>query len=118
MGLMTICPIMGTALIRAVSVDKVGPRGPLLLIESAKSGRLGHTVPLTPIGEGRLSSIDWVHMESELLSELQKKAKLISKTSKDLEAMLCRYCMDHKVSNEWCENVFSLLNVPRVQNTA
>lgn len=116
MGLMTIIPVMGTALIRAVKIDKVGPKGPLLLIESSKIGRLGSSASFTSIDEGALMSIDWVHMETELLSKLQENAGLISKSPKELEAMLSRYCIDHKVSDEWRTNVFSLLNVPRTSN--
>ena len=112
MGLMTIDPVMGTALIRAVGVDKIAPHGPLLTIELSKNPRLGPSVPLRLI-DTRLSSIDWVHMSSDLLSSLQQKASLNSPSPADLEAMLADYCREHPVPDEWRASVHDLLRVPR-----
>ncbi len=114
MGLMTINPVMGTALIRAVRVDKVAPRGPLLTIELSKNPRLGPSVPLRLITGTGLSSIDWVHMNSDLLSSLQHKASLNSPSPADLEVMLADYCREHHdVPDEWRASVHELLRVPR-----
>jgi hypothetical protein len=113
MGIMTISPVMGTALIRAIGVDKEAPSGPLLAIQSSKSSRLGNSVPQVPIPGTDLVSIDWVHMRSDLLDSLQQKASLNSPSPAELEASLDRYCREHCVPNQWRSNVYKLLHVPR-----
>lgn len=113
MGLMTITPVMGTALIRAVSLDKRAPRGPLLTMHASKRARLGSSVPYVPIPDTELISIDWVHMRSELLSWLQQRASLRSPTPSILEATLHKYCQENPVHDEWRANVYKLLKVPR-----
>jgi hypothetical protein len=113
MGLMTISPVMGTALIRAVQVDKVAPRGPFLIIDPLKSDRLGAGIPKTPIPDTEFVSVDWVHMDSELLSRIQQTSRLNSKSPKELEVLLRSYCQQQPVPEEWRENVYHLLGVPR-----
>lgn len=113
MGIMTINPVMGTALIRAVGVDKRAPRGPLLTIESWRASRLGSSVSLISIGDGELSSIDWVHSSPPQLSGIQEKAGLSSPGPSVLDSMLTEYCRRHPVPDDWSENVHSLLAVPR-----
>jgi hypothetical protein len=113
MGLMTISPVMGTALIRAIQVDKVAPRGPLLIIDSLESDRLGAGIPKTPIPDTEFVSIDWVHMDSELLSRIQQTSRLNSKSPRELEDLLRSYCHEQPVPEEWRENVYHLLGVPR-----
>lgn len=113
MGLMTINPVMGTALIRAVGVDKRAPRGPLLTIESMRASRLGSGVSLTSIGETRLESIDWVHSNPSQLNNIQAQAGTRSPTPAELDSLLTDYCSQQPVPDEWRENVHSLLAVPR-----
>jgi len=50
MGLMTIFPVMGTALIRAVKVAELSPSGPLLLLEKSKADRGGNRGQTTVFG--------------------------------------------------------------------
>ena len=111
-GLMTITPVMGSALIRAVRTDKAAPRGPLLNIETSHTERLGPSVTVTKITSS-LSSIDWVHTESDLLSTLQKRASLSSPSPNELEITLREYCCSQRVPEEWKNNVHRLLGVPK-----
>ena len=111
MGLMTLTPVMGTALIRAVGADKSAPRGPLLLIPRDKSSRLGPGMPLTSVPGTTLMSIDWVHAESPHLDEIQDEASLTSPSPAELEAILREYCRTQSVPDEWRESVVSLLGV-------
>lgn len=113
MGLMTINPVMGTALIRAVGVDKRAPRGPLLTIEASRAHRLGSAISRMPIGSGNLVSIDWIHGNPPLLSDIQQNAGLSSPTSTELESMLTDYCLEQSVPDDWRQNVHSLLGVAR-----
>ena len=100
------------ARIRAVGIDKTAPRGPLLTIESSRATRLGSAMPLTPIGSGELSSIDWVHANPPSLGLLQERAGISAPTQEDLESMLAAYCRQQPVPDEWRANVQSLLGVP------
>lgn len=115
-GLMTIIPVMGTALIRAVSVDKAAPKGPLLIAELSKSERFGSDAPWQALPKRNLEakdvvSIDWVHMTSKHLSVLQEEAPLSSPSSSDLEARLRDYCSRGDVPVEWRANAVQYLNV-------
>jgi hypothetical protein len=112
MGLMTIVPVMGTALIRAVGVDKIAPRGPLLTIHSSKASRLGSSVPWQTISGTELVSIDWVHMQSDLLAWLLQTARLKAPSNESLEKILSNYCKEHSVRDDWRKNVHGLLHVP------
>lgn len=111
MGLMTISPVMGTALIRAVGIDKIAPRGPLVAIHSAKAGRLGASVPHRAVPGRDLASIDWVHMESEALAQLQHDASIAAPSPAELETLLRTYCDEHPVPPEWRQSVNDLLGV-------
>ena len=111
-GKMTISPVMGTALIRAAGLNKVAPRGPLLIIDSANSSRLGSSVPFMPMGETAYTSIDWVHMDSALLTSLQETSSLDSPSPDELEVMLADYCREQPVSDEWRSSVHEYLGVP------
>jgi hypothetical protein len=113
MGVMTINPVIGTALIRAVGVDKVAPRGPLMVVHSSKATRLGPTIPQAPIPNSELLSIDWVHMQSPLLSAVQQRAGLSAPTPDSLETTLRRYSQERKVPTDWRESVHDLLHIPR-----
>ena len=112
-GLMTIFPVMGTALIRAVSTAKVSPKGPLVTVHAAKRARLSGPVPCQPILGSQLISIDWVHMSSGTLQSIQDTASLAAPSPAALEYFLDRYCAEHEVPAEWTENVRTFLHVPR-----
>lgn len=111
MGLMTIGPVMGTALIRAVNVDKRGPRGPLLLAESSKRDRIGAAAIYRSV-ENNLISIDWVHLDSSLVREIQSRGQLTAPSPVELEQMIGRYLRDQQaLSDEWRASVKDLLGV-------
>jgi hypothetical protein len=57
-GLMTIIPVMGTALINAVGLDKRSPSGSLLTIDAENKGRVSKCFERKEI-ESRLVSINW-----------------------------------------------------------
>ena len=109
MGLMTLTSVMGTALIRAVGVDKVAPRGPLLTAHASKVPRLGAAVPWIQIDDTNLISIDWIHMRTEQLTLLQRDAGLDAPSADYLEQFLKNYCTAHAVPAEWRTSVQRLL---------
>jgi hypothetical protein len=111
MGIMTIIPVMGTALIRAVALGKRAPKGPLLIVESSKMRRLGATTPCTTIPNSDLISIDWVHMESALVTDLKTKTSLSAPSAAALENMLKGYCTINEAPEEWRKGVSDYLGL-------
>ncbi len=99
-GILLITPVMGSALIAAVGVDKKAPRGPLLTMEADNVRRLGSGVATHSIANGKLAAIDWVHLESASLAKIQTKAHLATPDQDGLEAALTRYCGEEPVPEE------------------
>jgi hypothetical protein len=63
-GLMTISPVMGLGLVRAVDSSKRGPRGPLLLLDGRFEGDLDRNkYPILKNEDGVLV-VDWVRCQS------------------------------------------------------
>ena len=119
MGLMTIFPVMGTALIRAVSVSKGSPtKGPLVILQSSKAPRLSSSIPVVRVPGCDLLSVDWVHMESPELERLQQTAGLDHPPTAALERTLRDYCQRYPVPQEWRDNVETLLRVPGTSSAA
>ncbi len=111
MGLMTIFPVMGTALIRSVKTAHRSPSGPLLIIEKSKSARIPAHIPTAEIEGDDLISIDWVHMNTELLAHIQESGSLRAPGAVALENMLSNYCKAHQVKREWISSVRNYLGV-------
>jgi hypothetical protein len=111
MGLMTIFPVMGTALIRSCRISNTPLKGPLLLIDSTKCGRIPMGVSWEPIPHLGVASIDWVHMRSHTLERLQQNASLAAPSDRELEERLRNYCNDPRVPPDWTDNVGRLLHV-------
>lgn len=112
-GIMTISPVMGTGLIRGVSIDKKGPPGPLLLTEPSNEDRLGSAnlyrfIPRRDDETKCLLSIDWIHMSSPLLSEIQQQAQLRVPSPTELERKLRERCESGGVPPEWRRSVDQL----------
>jgi hypothetical protein len=113
MGLMTIFPVMGSALIRAVKIGRDSPRGPLLIIEAQKKNRIPKNFSIQFL-KGRkynLLSIDWVHMDSDLLRHVKGSANLNSPPIARIEQLLTKYFIEYNVPKDWKQNVHKLLNV-------
>jgi len=104
-GLMTITPVMGTALIRGVKLDKKSPKGPLLVIEKEKLDRLPQGIS-TCDADKEIVSINWITYQSNLLFDIQQRANLTSPSKTEMEELLLRYCKAHeKIPEEWVQNV-------------
>jgi len=112
-GVMTIFPVMGTALVRAHELAKNSPQGPMLTIKASEKERIPKHIKVRCIKENcvKLLMVDWVHMKSELLEEIQNKACLPMTTSKKIEKRLVQYCNTNCLSKDWIDNVSKFLNV-------
>jgi hypothetical protein len=107
-GLMTITPVMGTALIQGVRLDKVSPKGPLLVIGKEKIDRLPQGLDISDV-DGNVASINWITYQSELLSTVQQLANLMAPTRGEMEESIRRYGKGDKVPEGWVENANELL---------
>ena len=110
-GIMLITPVMGSALVAAVGVDKRAPRGPLLTTEAKNVARLGPAVATHAVDGGRLASIDWVHYDSAALTRVQTVAGLSSPSPDELESILAGYCSTEWLPEKWIAGVRNLLGV-------
>lgn len=108
-GVMTLFPVMGTALIRAFGVAKNCPSGPLLAVGAADRERLPVGLRLHEVPERDLIVIDWVHSENDLATSIAKEAGLGSPKPEDLSAILTAYCKEQDITKQWAGNVRKFL---------
>lgn len=110
-GLMTLFPVMGTALIRAVGVAKKCPSGPLMAVSEEDRGRLPDGLRIHEVTDRGLIVIDWIHSENELAISIASSARLNSPTPEDLRSRLQSYCQTQPVTHIWKESVPLFLGV-------
>ena len=111
MGLMTIFPVMGTALIRSFKLAKKSLSGPLLILEKSKSSRIPPHIQVQEIKDHDLLSIDWVHFNTPLLKQIQSRAKLSMPDKEHLEKFITKYCIEHPLPRDWINNTKKYLNI-------
>lgn len=103
-GLMTVFPVMGTALIRSVGLDKNSPSGPLLTMISANTTRISLDV-LKIQKNDRLIFVNWLKSEPNGLSELQIAAGMEQFSESERISQLRNYIESNKeLKKEWIEN--------------
>jgi hypothetical protein len=112
-GVMTLLPVMGTALIRAVAVDKRRPKGPLLAIGAADRGRLPAGLRLHDLPERNLTVVDWVNSEYALSDFISKTACLSAPSPQAISQALKSYCKEQELSEEWGQSVNNFLSLKR-----
>ena len=104
-GLMTIFPVMGTALINPVKIGGRSPSGALLTLDESQVNRIPKECLVQTIVGRNLVSVDWVHSNLPLIENIQIKSGLEAPSSSDLTNIFSKYfsSMD-KVKNEWKAN--------------
>jgi len=110
-GLMTIFPVMGTALINAVGIDKRSPKGPLLTMSSNCKDRLSGVFKVIDIPNTELVTVDWVHTDFEGLTDIRDKAFLKYPSPENLEILIKNYLSKHKLPEEWVNSCSTYLGV-------
>jgi hypothetical protein len=110
-GLMTIFPVMGTALINAVGIAKRTPKGPLLIMPLIYKNRLSTSFIMKQVEDNEIIAIDWVHTESALLSEIKEMAHLECPCPENLEILLKNYISKHKLPPEWSDSCQTYLSI-------
>lgn len=99
-GLMTIIPVMGTALINAVGLDKRSPSGSLLTIDKGNKDRISPDFIMREIENGLLS-INWLKGDSKLVSDISSAAKLKNPSESERIEQLANYVRDNELKPNW-----------------
>jgi hypothetical protein len=103
-GVMTVFPVMGTALINAVALEKRSPSGPLLTVAASNLDRLPGDVSTIKIGES-LVAINWLRSGPTGLCDLQKAAGLKSHSEQERIKQLRDYIAANEgLKDQWKEN--------------
>lgn len=111
-GLMTLFPVMGTALIRAFKLAENSPSGPLLTVAATEIHRIPGDLVVRETTSPDVLSIDWIHSPLSLAYSLSHTARLNSPPLADLECTLRSYCHTQSLKRDWLNNVATLLGVP------
>ena len=110
-GIMTLFPVMGTALIRAISVAKKCPSGPLLAVAAENRRRLPDGLTVHEVQSLDIIIVDWIHSENELAKDISKKSKLKWQDTPTISEQLKEYCQTQPVKKEWKISVQEFLGV-------
>ena len=103
-GLMTITPVMGTALIRTAAIQKRAS-GPLFALRKALADRVSPSFGRTEISGSELVSMNWLRGEPPGLKELQDTAGLMRSAEETRVAQLRNYLQQSSgLSAEWTAN--------------
>jgi hypothetical protein len=110
-GLMTILPVMGTALINSYRLlhRHTTPSGPLLILERPQISRLPDGVRVERCDD--LAVIDWVHSSYPALDDTMRRAGFPSTTAQAMMTNLSRYLRENDVSESWRANVTKYLEL-------
>lgn len=106
MGLMTLIPVMGTALINANKLDNANTlRGSILTMQSCNLERLsdGFKYERSPCQPG-LTIIDWVNSSHPLINEIGSNSGLHIPDSATAAKNLQRYIAAYPNLKDWSEN--------------
>jgi hypothetical protein len=112
-SIMTLFPVMGTALIDAVGVEKRSPSGALLTTSSDNQSRMPSSCVMTELHGARVISIDWVHSDLPLVTALQKYAGLGKPSATAIERAFNLYCDNQQPPEHWVESTARFLGFAR-----
>jgi len=110
-GVMSIFPVMGTALINAfklISSPDV-PSGALLVAAASDLSRLPEETRAEP--SGAFAVIDWVHSSPPRVAQLAQGAKLRNPNSSIVASLVERYTKGNRVNDEWRDNTLRFLHI-------
>ena len=112
-GIMTLFPVIGTALIYAVRLIKNSPSGPLILVDFKNNERISRDFIVHEAGEPSILSIDWIHSICRSVDVIAQHANLIRPTIEQLEGLLKTYCRreESPPPSHWVDGVRDFLGV-------
>jgi hypothetical protein len=110
-GLMTILPVMGTALINSVKLlhSCQTPSGSLLIVPNSEISRLPAGVTFVEVGE--LCVLDWLHASYPELDEVIKTAQLPPFSEKAMIKTINNYIKKNDLPKNWIDNTRLCLKV-------
>jgi hypothetical protein len=108
-GLLTIFPVMGTALINAHRVATCKPRGARMAVDSAIMQVVPDGVVVSQI-EKTVLIVDWVHTWTKTIQEIVSKIDLKLLSQQDLELKLKSYVQNtgQDPDRQWKHNTLCL----------
>jgi len=114
-GIMTVFPVMGTALINAYRlISRSGaPSGPLLLISKQDLPRLPQKLHAEVLGDYAI--VDWVHASLPRVQELATSAQLTNPSAEITEQLLERYMKLNTLSQVWRANAIHYLHLAGIR---
>lgn len=110
-GVMTLFPVMGTALIRAISVAKKCPSGPLMAVATENREQIPDGLVIYDVPSKDIIVIDWIHSENELAKDISRKSQLKWPDEQIIYQQLKDYCQKQPVKEEWRNSVSNYLGV-------
>lgn len=110
LGIMTIIPVMGDALINAYSLSKSEPKGPRLLLDRELKRQIKDIrISIIDRYDDHIG-IDWIHSEISLVNDIHNKIDMNPPSSKDLEEIIRNYIKNNnKLPCEWKKSAESLI---------
>jgi hypothetical protein len=103
-GVMTVTPVLGSALINTVGLEKKCPSGPLLAIPTQEAHRLDCGIAISHASD-KVSILNWLRGEPTGLKELQTAAGLKQLPEQERRDLLERYIRTNEfLKKEWKDN--------------
>ena len=111
-GLLTLLPVMGTALISANKLDSCNPtKGAILTVETANASRISRDFRRTTVAQNSgITVIDWVHATSPILEEIEAKGG-IGRDPKETEDAVRQYIASQTPPPLWVEGTNASNNI-------
>jgi hypothetical protein len=110
-GIMTLFPVMGTALIRTISVAKKCPSGTLLALAIENRERIPDGLIVHEVSSQGIILVDWIHSKNELARDIAVKSHLNWPDTSIVTRQLKEYCQTQKVKEEWKTSVRDFLRI-------
>lgn len=110
-GIMTLFPVMGTALIRAISVAKKCPSVPLLAVAIENRERIPDGLIVHEVSSLGIILVDWIHSENKLAKDIAIKSHLNWPDTSIVSTQLKEYCQTQQVKEEWKTSARDFLGI-------
>lgn len=111
-GLMTLLPVMGTALINANKLDAHNPcKGAILSIATKNACRVSPSFPRKSVkSNDAITVIDWVHATSPILEEIKSESGIGSDCDSAKSAVLA-YIANRNPPPQWIEDTIAFNSI-------
>lgn len=110
-GLMTLFPVMGTALIDGVGIARRSPSGALLTLSAQNQHRLPTECIKRVVDEQDVVSVDWVHTDLPLVTSLQQKAGLRNPPPGLIKYFFSVYAKKQRPPKPWIDGTAAYLDL-------